>query len=241
MKIKRYIVNKFENEKFLTTWISIFFHPSFIIRRGLYKSIKKYSSLLKGKLLDFGCGNKPYENLFNCDNYIGLDIENSGNSHSKSKVDVYYDGRTIPFETNYFESVFSSEVLTHVFNTSDILNEIHRVLKPDGVFLLTVPFSWFENEIPFDNVRYTSFGIKYALEEAGFKIVKFEKTTNFIQTVFQLFNGYLYYNLGRNSLLRILVIIFIIFPLNVLSIILSNILPKDNSLFCNNVVLAKKK
>jgi SAM-dependent methyltransferase len=241
MKIPTSIKKKIEKELFLTSWLSIFFNPSYIIRKGLFKLIRKYSCHLKGKLLDFGCGKKPYESMFAVDEYVGLDIESSGHSHIKSKVDVFYDGKTIPFNDNHFDSIFSSEVITHIFNTSDVLSEIYRVLKPDGMFLLTVPFSWFENEIPYDNVRYTSFGIKYTLEEAGFEIIESEKTTNFIQTVIQLFIGYVYYKLGYNFLLRILIIVCVVFPLNVLSIILSIILPIEKSLYCNNVVLAKKK
>lgn len=241
MEILVNIKKKIEKEMFLTSWLSIFINPSYIIRKGLYDSIKTKSIHLNGKILDFGCGKKPYKTLFKYDEYIGLDIESSGHSHLKSKIDVFYDGKTIPFGDNHFDSVFSSEVITHIFNTSDVFSEIYRVLKPDGMFLLTVPFSWFENEIPYDNVRYTSFGIKYTLEEAGFEIIECEKTTNFIQTVIQLFIGYVYYKLGYNFLLRILIIVCVIFPLNVLSIILSIILPNEKSLYCNNVVLAKKK
>ena len=241
MRIPTSIKKKVEKEMFLTSWLSIFINPSYIIRSGLYKSIEKKSIHINGKLLDFGCGKKPYESMFAVDEYIGLDIESFGHSHLKSKIDVFYDGKTIPFMDNHFDSVFSSEVLTHIFNTKEIFSEIYRVLKPDGVFLLTVPFSWFENEIPYDSVRYTSFGIKYTLEEAGFEIIESEKTTNFIQTVIQLFIGYVYYKLGYSFLLRILIIVFVVFPLNILSIILSIILPKEKSLYCNNVVLAKKK
>lgn len=229
-----------EKEKFLTTWRSIFFNPYFFVRRGLHFKIKSYSVSIKGILLDFGCGQKPYENLFNCTQYIGLDIKTSGHSHKKSKVDVFYDGNHIPFEDQYFDSIFSSEVLTHVFNTPEILKELNRVLKPGGVILITVPFSWFENEIPYDNNRFTSFGINYSLEQAGFNIIKTEKTTNFIQTIFQLINAYVFHNIGVNKFLQLLTIILIIAPFNFLGLVLSLILPKDNSLYCNNIVLAKK-
>lgn len=229
-----------EKEKFHTTWFSIFFNPYFFVRRGLYIKVKSYAHNLNGVFLDFGCGQKPYRNLFECENYIGLDIFSSGHSHKKSKVDMFYDGKEIPFDNEYFDSIFSSEVLTHTFNTKDIIQEINRVLKVGGYLLITVPFVWFENEIPYDNNRYTSFGIKYLLEEAGFTIVKQDKTTNFIQTLFQLFNAYLFHNLGSNLVLRILIVFLIIVPLNLLGVLLSFVMPKDNSLFHNNVILAVK-
>jgi len=53
---------------------------------------------LSGKLLDFGCGRKPYKHLFSFDEYIGLDIVESGHNHEDEEIDVYYDGTKIPFE-----------------------------------------------------------------------------------------------------------------------------------------------
>ena len=81
----------------------------YFIRRGLYLKIKLYSHELSGKLLDFGCGAKPYEVLFsNVTKYIGLDYEGGGHSHTNEHIDVFYNGRHIPFPNEYFDSVFSS-------------------------------------------------------------------------------------------------------------------------------------
>src|SRR5215471_15028097 len=120
----------------------IFLNPFYFIRRSLYKSIRLYATDLKGKLLDFGCGRKPYENLFTVDEYIGIDVEISGHDHSHSRVDVYYDGNHIPFPDKSFDALFCSEVLEHVFNPDDVLTEIARVLKPGAKAILTTPFAW---------------------------------------------------------------------------------------------------
>jgi SAM-dependent methyltransferase len=229
-----------EREKFYTSWVSVFFNPNFFIRRGLFKYVKAYASNLDGVILDFGCGQKPYESLFKGSSYIGLDIESSGHPHSNSKVDVFYDGKKIPFEDEHFDSVFSSETLTHVFNQNEIMLELNRILKPGGMILITVPFSWFENEIPYDNNRFTFYGIKYLLESTGFEIIKSDKTTNFVQTVFQLSNAYVFNFVGRNTISRLLLMPFVIFPQNLIGSILSFILPENKSLFCNNIILAKK-
>ena len=105
--------------------------------------------------------------LFQVDRYVGVDIENTAHANPLSEVDLFYDGTKLPFPDSYFDSAFSSEVLTHVFNTDEILPEIHRVLKPGSCFLLTVPFVWKENEKPHDSVRFTSYGIKYLMEKHG--------------------------------------------------------------------------
>ena len=48
------------------------YHALYIIRNGLYKAIKINANIFKGKMLDFGCGSKPYKSLFtNVVEYIG--------------------------------------------------------------------------------------------------------------------------------------------------------------------------
>ncbi len=47
-------------------------------------------------------------------------------------------GEDIPFSDKYFDVIFCSNVLDHVTNPQKIIDEIHRVLKPSGHFLLTV-------------------------------------------------------------------------------------------------------
>ena len=65
-------------------------------------------------------------------------------------ADRSYDGKTFPFSDGEFDAVLTSEVLEHVFNPDEFLSEINRVLRDDGVLLLTVPFVWDEHEQPFD-------------------------------------------------------------------------------------------
>jgi len=58
---------------------------------------------MNGIMLDFGCGSKPYKELFSVDKYIGLDIEKSGHNHKEEPIDFYYDGKTIPFKNEYLK------------------------------------------------------------------------------------------------------------------------------------------
>lgn len=229
------------DELFHPSFLSLFINPLYFLRKGLLRGISSYSQHMKGVMLDFGCGSKPYKKLFNVSEYIGLDIQESGHTHKSEQIDVYYDGEKIPFDDNYFNSIFSSEVFEHVFNIEDILIELNRVLKPDGMLLATVPFVWDEHEIPFDFGRYTSFGIKHLLEKHGFKLIKSEKTTNYVETVFQMWNAYIYqYVLPVNPLIKLLLTIIFIFPTNVLGIILSKILPDNRNFYNNNIILAQK-
>jgi ubiquinone/menaquinone biosynthesis C-methylase UbiE len=132
-------------------------HRFYFIRKGLLEAIRKHAPSLKGKLLDFGCGSKPYLLLFNVDEYIGLDFEKTGHDHSHEQIDVYYDGKTIPFKDDHFDSILCSEVAEHLFDLPAALGEMNRVLKKGGKLLLTCPFVWGEHEAPYDSARYTKF------------------------------------------------------------------------------------
>jgi len=237
LKLKQFFLRM----EFLPSFLGAFFHPFYFTRRGLYKGIVMNKEYMKGRLLDFGCGKKPYKELFNVQEYIGLDIEKSGHSHKDEQIDIFYDGKTIPFEKDYFTSIFSSEVFEHIFNLEQILEELYRVLKPDGYMLITVPFVWEEHEIPFDFARYTSFGIEHLLRRAGFEIVATEKTSNYVETIFQMWNTYVWQNvLPSKRYLKALFIPLLITPINIIGILVSKILPKKRDFYLNSVVVARK-
>lgn len=226
---------------FQPTFLGLFFNPFFIIRRGLYRAISQFSGYMQGKLLDFGCGSKPYKTLFAVSEYVGADIKVSGHDHRNEEIDVYYDGKTLPFADGSFDSIFSSEVFEHVFNLSQILDELNRVLKPGGHMLLTVPFVWDEHEIPYDFARYTSFGLEHILQEKGFVVVRKEKTTNYVSTMSQMWAAYVYQHIfPKHKGIRIALTPLLITPITIWGIILSAILPKNRNFFHNNVMVVQK-
>ncbi|MBK6634942.1 MAG: class I SAM-dependent methyltransferase [Chitinophagaceae bacterium] len=171
---------------FITKWFHVFTHPFFLIRHEINNKIEVLAETISGKVLDFGCGAKPYAKYFiHAKEYIGLDIEKSGHSHEDEKIDVFYDGKKIPFDNDHFDAVFSSEVFEHIFNLEEILPEINRVLKPGGKLLFTCPFAWPEHEIPYDFARYSSFGIKAVVERQGFTVIEQYKTGHFFEVIMQ--------------------------------------------------------
>lgn len=232
----------FYKQSFKTGALSVFLNPLLLIRKGLIKKIEEYAPLLNGKLLDFGCGNKPYSHLFKANEYIGVDIENTtGHDTRFQKPDVYYDGITIPFNDSHFDTIFCSEVLEHVPNIDLILDELNRVLKPGGKMLITVPFCWNEHEIPFDFRRFSSFGLKTIFENRGYEILNYHKTGNFIEVIFQLRILYLYETVKRLGFLGFALIFPFVSLLNICGIIFGMLLPKNYSLYFNNVIVVKKK
>ncbi len=49
------------------------------------------------------------------------------------------DATRLPFQDNTFDRIIASEVLEHIHNDEDALDELYRVLKPDGILAITVP------------------------------------------------------------------------------------------------------
>ncbi|OGU30268.1 MAG: methylase [Ignavibacteria bacterium GWA2_35_9] len=226
-------------EQFEPGIIGLVINPFYIARKALLGSIKELGDNISGKTLDVGCGTKPYEKYFKSSEYIGLEIETTVH-REVSKADFFYDGTKFPFNNNEFDSIVTNQVFEHVFNPDSFLNEINRVLKKNGILLLTVPFVWDEHEQPYDFARYSSFGIKSVLEKNGFEIIAHRKTVTNFGVIIQLINGYIYKMTVRNSLIRQIVTVLVMFPLSILGIILSKILPSNKDLYLDNIILAKK-
>lgn len=132
-------------------------------------------------------------------------------------------------------------MLEHVFNPDQFLGEIFRVLKPEGVTLLTMPFVWDEHEQPHDFARYSSFGIKALMEKHGFEIVEQRKSVDDIRVVFQLLNAYIYkITATRITWVNLLITLLLIAPFNLLGELLFAVTPRNPDLYLDNIVLAKK-
>jgi SAM-dependent methyltransferase len=114
-------------------------NPFFLARRLMWQEIGRVAPALRGRVLDVGCGTKPYRNLFDASEYVGLEID-SPQARSRGLADVYYDGSRFPFNDARFDVVICNQVLEHVFEPDRFLQEIQRLLKPQGRLLLTVPF-----------------------------------------------------------------------------------------------------
>jgi SAM-dependent methyltransferase len=90
------------------------------------------------------------------------------------KPDLTWDGTRIPLDPTSVDSGMATEVLEHCPEPAVVLQEIHRVLRPGGVFFMTVPFLWPLHDVPHDEYRYTPFALDRLLRQAGFneRIIK---------------------------------------------------------------------
>jgi len=231
---------RLRKELFRPTALGLFVNPFYLSRKALWREIKSMSSHISGRVLDVGCGEKPYESLFQCRQNLGIEIATPLN-RKKSKADLYYDGSRFPVEDASFDWVVCSQVFEHVFSPKEFLSEIARVLKADGGLLMTVPFIWDEHEQPFDFARYSSFGLRSLLESHGFVILEHRKTLTDIRVLFQMLNDYIYkITATKNSFINILICAVLISPFNITAQIVYRLFPQNKDLYLDNVILAKK-
>lgn len=135
------------------------------------------------RILDVGCGLRPYEHCFPPGNYTGVDVKESGRSSADKVPDRFYDGLTLPFPDSSFGAILCTQVLEHCAQPDILTGEMRRVLHPGGLGLITVPLLWGEHEVPFDFRRFTTFGTRRLLESAGFEVILVERITRGIDAV----------------------------------------------------------
>lgn len=130
-----------------------------------------------GRLLDLGCGKMPYKEIIKAhseiDVYTGVDIKNEI-YQDKLQPDYFWDGKTLPFDSESFDCAIMIEVLEHVPYPQEVLIELARVLNSGSHVLITVPFLWNLHDAPNDEFRYTPFSLERMAITAGFSVTSME-------------------------------------------------------------------
>lgn len=129
-----------------------------------------FSRFLRGSVLDLGCGVMPYRELVpdRVSSYHGLDIAAIGDA-----VALIGDIQDLSMiRSNSYDSVVCLEVLEHVPEPNEAVAEIARILRNDGVLILSVPHLSRLHEIPYDYYRYTEYGLRYLLKKHNLMVVE---------------------------------------------------------------------
>jgi SAM-dependent methyltransferase len=168
------------------------------------ETLTSFAPYAKGRLLDVGCGDKPYEHIFRpyVTEYIGLEHEATfadSDSASRGKADVLYDGGRMPFDDQSFDTVLNVQVLEHTPTPGELVKEIARVLKPTGVALLTAPFSFRLHEEPHDYFRYSPHGLRQLCAAAGLEVVEVRAQGGLWSVLGHKLNSYLALRVARLS------------------------------------------
>ena len=111
--------------------------------------------ILRGRqrVLDIGCGDgslgREMKALQGIGSVYGVDISEQAVREARSRgINAYcvnVDKTDLPFADDYFDAVFCGELLEHLYDPDHLLDEMHRVLKQDGICIITTPnlASWY--------------------------------------------------------------------------------------------------
>lgn len=175
------------------------FANNYLNRKPVEKAMISFAKYFKTgqKVLDIGCGNKPYEKFFKCQ-YIGLD------PFSETKADIIADAWDTPCQDNEFDGIILNQSLEHIAETQKTVSEIKRILRPGGLAILTVPQTMRNHSSPIpsekivlnnfdkkkiryfnvDYYRFTKFGLLYLFKD--FEVMELKETNGYFGTIFQL-------------------------------------------------------
>jgi SAM-dependent methyltransferase len=180
---------KVKTQKFEHLRVS-WFSPDKLEKDSILDSLIESRKYVKGKLLDIGCGEKPYKDIFNdlVSEYMGMD---------KSFGDIKGSALKIPVKNETFDTVLSTQVLEHVSDPQKMMDEIHRVLKKGGHAILTMPLFWCLHEEPEDYFRFTKYALKKLSKSANLDIVYIRDRGNWPITIGQLISIFLEPTINR--------------------------------------------
>ena len=178
LKLKLKLYNTYFNKSKTNLFERILYSPFKFIIRG--------TNIIKGnKILDVGSGSGQfiYEmKRLGMDSY-GIepsDFDEKTVRKSGLNVKKGFLKRGI-YKKNFFDVITINHVLEHVSNPREVLEEIHNILKPGGVFIVGVPNSnsiarkifeknWLAYDVPRHLINYSDENLPDFLNQFGFKV-----------------------------------------------------------------------
>lgn len=123
-----------------------------------------------GSMLDYGCGERPYQDLFapRFSPIVGADFQGNTNADClvgpQGQLDSIADGT--------FDVVLSTQVLEHVEDPRAYLREAYRVLKAGGVLIVSTHGMYRYHPDPVDYWRWTRTGLELEIARVGFQVLR---------------------------------------------------------------------
>lgn len=110
-----------------------------------------------GRVLDVGGKHAPYQAAVRCRRYLCLDMD------WRRGPDVVGDAHALPFRDGAYDLVISTQTLEHCRDPGRVVEEVHRVLSPEGTLIVSVPFIYVIHGDPADFWRFTDQGLAHLL------------------------------------------------------------------------------
>jgi SAM-dependent methyltransferase len=142
------------------------FSKNWLVHRITRRHIAGAARYGRGRMLDVGCGRQPYRDLFALavSSCVGLD--------RRGDPDVKGDAQALPFREGSFDTILCSQALEHLPEPGRALAEMGCVLRAGGHLILTAPHIWGIHEEPHDYYRFTRYGLRHLMQQAGLEVVE---------------------------------------------------------------------
>jgi SAM-dependent methyltransferase len=126
----------------------------------------------RGRLLDLGCGKVPLYATYREHVVDVTCVDWGGTLHQSPHLDLDQDlNQGIALPDASFDTVLATDLLEHIERPEVLFASIARVLRPDGVLILTVPFLYGLHEVPHDFHRYTEYKLAGFCRDQGLDVV----------------------------------------------------------------------
>jgi len=160
----------------------------------LEKRLKEINPGLR--ILDAGAGQLRYKSFCNHLKYVSQDFhcyDGKGDGrglHSEKwnqeNIDMISDITEIPEPDESFDAIMCVEVLEHLPEPLKALREFKRLLKKDGILLLTVPFSCLTHMSPYFYITgFSKYYFEKWLKELGFENIGITYNGNYFEWIAQ--------------------------------------------------------
>jgi SAM-dependent methyltransferase len=134
---------------------------------ALWRAARTCTAAVKGRVLDAGSGRGSWRGVICAGGaeYESIDLAPRGGDRPTWMGDIMCmpqvpEGR--------YDAVVSHQVLEHLPRPWAALSEFHRVLRPGGRLIVSVPHLSRRHELPHDYFRFTQEGLASMLRDAGF-------------------------------------------------------------------------
>lgn len=168
------------------------FHAGYWVHRRLNEAIAAHANLAHGKMLDVGCGAKPYKRIFSqyVDEYIGLEYSPES-GYRGNKADFCGDAAALPLADESVDTILCTEVMEHVPDPEKTIEEFARVLRPGGTVITTAPFVYPIHDA-YDFFRYSPDGLAAMMRRYELTVEKVKPLSGTAVTLATMFNLYWY-------------------------------------------------
>jgi phosphatidylethanolamine/phosphatidyl-N-methylethanolamine N-methyltransferase len=158
------------SEKFYDRLTFLYPIIDLFLRSQKRKLFRKINNFPYGRILEVGVGNGAHFKYYNTHEIIGIDTSRSMLTHARKHLKrniqlIHMDGEKLLFPNEAFDYVVLSHVIAVVGDPDKLLEEVYRVLKPNGkVFILNhfTPNNW---------LKYIDKTFKYISKLVFFKSV----------------------------------------------------------------------